>query len=80
LGENGGQTTVTNEATRITFEEREREEKERKEEEKWVTPVNTAHQSRQCVWRDLVASTALARLVDTRRITYGPPVPSNELA
>jgi hypothetical protein len=29
LGENGGQTAVTSEAMRITFEERERERRER---------------------------------------------------
>jgi hypothetical protein len=29
LGENGGQTAVTSEATRITFEERERREREK---------------------------------------------------
>jgi hypothetical protein len=34
LGENGGQTTVTNEATRITFEEREREKRKRERRKK----------------------------------------------
>jgi hypothetical protein len=34
LGENGGQTAVTSEAMRITFEEREREKRKREKRKK----------------------------------------------